>query len=99
MSTNVRLGLLLAAVLALAAPVVWAALEYFRGIDDVDWTYITPPKRFTDKDRTGAYRVGGDQVPTNERGRSRISRADFAVAIVDEAESAAHVRNRFSVAN
>jgi hypothetical protein len=31
-------------------------------------------------------------------GRSRISRADFAVALIDEAEDAAHDRERFSVA-
>jgi len=74
------------------------ALEYLRGVDDVDWTYITPPKRFTNGKRTGHYRVGGDQVLKNKRGRSRISRADFAVAIVDEAENAAHVRQRFAVA-
>jgi putative NADH-flavin reductase len=75
------------------------ALEYLRAIDDVDWTYITPPKRFTDRKRTGTYRIGGDKIMKNERGRSRISRADFAVAVVDEAENAAHVRKRFAVVN
>lgn len=75
------------------------ALAYLRTVDDVDWTYITPPKRFSDRPRTGNYRIGGDQIIKNERGRSRISRADFAVAVIDEAESAAHVRRRFAVAN
>lgn len=75
------------------------ALEYLRAVDDVDWTYITPPKRFTDRKRTGSYRIGGDEIMRNKRGRSRISRADFAVAIVDEAEDATHVRKRFAVAN
>ena len=75
------------------------ALEYLRNVDDVDWTYITPPKRFTDRERTGTYRIGGDKIMKNKRGRSRISRADFAVAIVDEAENAAHVRKRIAVAN
>lgn len=74
------------------------ALEYLRGVDDVDWTYITPPKRFTDGKRRGQYRIGGDQVLKNKRGRSRISRADFAVAVIDEAENAAHSRRRFTVA-
>lgn len=74
------------------------ALEFLRAVEDVDWTYVTPPKRFTDGNRTGEYRIGGDQVVKNKRGRSRISRADFAVAIVDEAESGDHIRKRFSVA-
>jgi putative NADH-flavin reductase len=34
----------------------------------------------------------------DQRGRSRISRADFAVAIVDEAEAGAHISTRMSVA-
>ena len=74
------------------------ALEYLRSVDDVDWTYITPPRNFTNGDRTGSYRIGGDTLLEDRRGRSRISRADFAVAIVDEIESRAHVNERFSVA-
>jgi putative NADH-flavin reductase len=74
------------------------ALDYLRTVDDVKWTYITPAKNFTNGKRTGVYRTGGDAVLEDARGRSRISRADFAVALVDEAEQAAHVRQRFSVA-
>jgi putative NADH-flavin reductase len=74
------------------------ALDYLRGVDDVDWTYVTPPRRFTNGERTGDYRLGGDTMLKDGRGRSRISRADFAVALVDEAERAAHLRQRISVA-
>lgn len=74
------------------------ALEYLRGVSDVRWTYITPPRNFTNGERTGSYRTGDDTMLEDARGRSRISRADFAVAIVDEVESAAHIRQRFSVA-
>lgn len=74
------------------------ALEFLRKVDDVRWTYITPPKNFTDGARTGKYRIGGDQVLKDWFGRSRVSRADFAVAVVDEAESAAHVMQRISIA-
>jgi len=74
------------------------ALEYLRGVSDVRWTYATPAKNFTNGKRTGVYRIGGDQLMEDARGRSRISRADFAVALIDEAESAAHVCERFSVA-
>jgi hypothetical protein len=74
------------------------ALEYLRGVTDVEWTYITPPRNFTNGERSGDYRTGGDRMLEDQRGRSRISRADFAVAIVDEAESAAHRNARFSVA-
>jgi putative NADH-flavin reductase len=74
------------------------ALEFLRTVTDVRWTYITPPRNFTNGERTGAYRTGGDLMIEDRRGRSRISRADFAVAVVDEAEAGAHINARFSVA-
>ena len=74
------------------------ALAFFRRIDEVNWTYITPPKNFTNGPRTGRYRIGGDQALEDDRGRSRLSRADFAVALIDEAEQAKHPRQRISVA-
>jgi len=73
-------------------------LEFLRGVGDVSWTYATPAKNFTNGERTGKFRIGGDQLMEDEHGRSRISRADFAVALIDEAEHAEHVRERFSVA-
>lgn len=76
---------------------IWA-LDFLRGIDDVRWTYATPPRNLTNGARTGSYRIGGDAMLEDARGRSRLSRADFAVAIIDEAEQAAHDKARFSVA-
>ena len=76
---------------------IWT-LDFLRGIDDVRWTYATPPKNLTNGERTGSYRIGGDVMLEDARGRSRVSRADFAVAVIDEAERGAHVNARFSVA-
>jgi len=74
------------------------ALEYLRSVTDAKWSYATPAKNFTNKPRTGVFRIGGDALLEDDRGKSRISRADFAVALIDEAENSAHVRKRFSVA-
>jgi putative NADH-flavin reductase len=74
------------------------ALEYLRTVDDVKWSYATPAKNLTNGARTGEFRLGGDQLMENAKGKSRISRADFAIALVDEAENANYVRQRFSVA-
>ena len=74
------------------------ALEFYRKVDDVNWTYVTPPKRFTNGPRTGVFRIGGDQALEDDRGRCRLSRADFAVALIDEAEQARFPRRRISVA-
>jgi putative NADH-flavin reductase len=73
-------------------------LQFLRTVTDVRWTYATPAKNFTNGKRTGIFRLGGDQLLENSHGRSRISRADFAVAVIDEAEKADFVRARFSVA-
>ncbi|MDH3350162.1 MAG: NAD(P)H-binding protein [Gammaproteobacteria bacterium] len=74
------------------------ALDYLRTVSDVKWSYATPAKNFTNGERSGVFRIGGDALLEDARGKSRISRADFAVALIDEAENAAHVRQRFSVA-
>ena len=74
------------------------ALEFYRKVDDVRWTYVTPPKSFTNGPRTGDFRIGGERALEDDRGRTRVSRADFAVALIDEAERAQHVRRQFSVA-
>ena len=74
------------------------ALEFFRKVHDVHWTYITPPINFTNGPRTARFRIGGDKALQDKRGRTRLSRADFAVALLDEAEQVRYPRQRISVA-
>ena len=74
------------------------ALEYLRTVGDVNWSYATPARNFTNGKRTGTFRIGGDVMLEDSRGKSKISRRDFAVALIDEAENASYVRRRFSVA-
>lgn len=84
-----------------AMPVVLGhgkALEELRGFDDVRWTYVSPAGDFqADGERTGSYVLGGEELVLNSRGESVISYADYAIAMVDEIESGAHVRERISV--
>jgi putative NADH-flavin reductase len=76
------------------------ALAVYRGsAGDLDWTYISPAAEIHPGRRTGAYRVSGDQLLTNEEGRSTISFEDYAVAVLDEIEQGAHFGQRMSVAN
>ncbi|WP_068069344.1 NAD(P)-dependent oxidoreductase [Nocardia xishanensis] len=63
-----------------------------------DWTYLSPPAELAPGERTGAYRVGGDELLSDPDGVSRISMEDFAVALLDEAERPAHRGVRFTVA-
>lgn len=73
-------------------------LEYLRTVEDVAWTYISPAKSFKRGKRSGNYRIGGDQMLVDKKGKSKISMEDFAVALVDEAENSNFIGKRFSVA-
>jgi putative NADH-flavin reductase len=67
---------------------------------NVRWTYVAPPIELVrDGERTGRYRAGGDVILTDEQGLSRISHADYAVALVDEVETSAHPQRMFTVAS
>jgi hypothetical protein len=72
--------------------------EVYRGLDDLDWTYVSPAAAIGPGDRTGEFRVGGDQLLTDEAGQSRISIPDFAIAVADELEDGEAFRRRITVA-
>lgn len=75
-----------------------AFLDALRAEPELDWTFVSPAARLSPGERTGTYRVGGDQLMTDESGESRISVEDYAVAMLDEIERPCHRRTRFSVA-
>jgi len=65
---------------------------------DINWTYLSPPVNFDAGGvRTGKYMAGSDYVIPNSAGESYASYADFAVAMVDEAEQGRHIRERFTI--
>ncbi|KQL52645.1 hypothetical protein AN964_03275 [Heyndrickxia shackletonii] len=64
----------------------------------INWTYISPSAFFDPQGkRTGSYQKGKDQLLVNSKGESYISYPDYAIAMVDEIESPAHVNERFTV--
>lgn len=74
------------------------ALGELRERKDVRWTYISPAGDFqADGERTGEYILGGEELTLNSRGESIISYADYAIAMVDEAENGDHIQERISV--
>ena len=74
------------------------ALSELRKRADVKWTYISPAGDFrADGERTGKYILGGEELTLNSKGESVISYADYAIAMVDEAEKGGHIRQRISV--
>lgn len=74
------------------------ALNLLRAEAELDWTLLSPAAMLAPGERTGVFRLGGDQLLSDAQGQSRISVADYAVAMLDEMEKPAHRRQRFSVA-
>jgi hypothetical protein len=73
------------------------ALQVLRG-SDLDWTYLSPAAVIQPGERTGKFRLGGDNLLVDEKGNSSISAEDYAVALVDELEKPKHLRQRFTAA-
>lgn len=74
-----------------------AFLEALKATGDLDWAFLSPSEQFVPGERTGAFRLGTDQVLRDADGRSWISYEDYAVALVDELEEPMHTRRRFTV--
>jgi putative NADH-flavin reductase len=73
-----------------------AFLDLLRQQTTLDWTFLSPSAMFVAGERTGKFRLGGDQLLTTEKGSS-ISFEDYAVAMADEIEKPVHSRQRFTV--
>jgi hypothetical protein len=73
-------------------------LKTIRGEKEIDWTFFSPAALIFEGPRTGKFRTGGDQLVTDAAGDSKISFADYAIAMVDELEQHRHSRARFTAA-
>lgn len=79
---------------------VTAGRDFLQALrqSDVDWTFLSPALSFAPGERTGLYRLGGDELMRDESGASSISYEDLAKALVDELEDPRHIRARYSIA-
>lgn len=72
-------------------------LESLRKEKELDWTFLSPSAEFVEGERTGAFRIGKDDLLVSSAGRSWITFADYAIAMLDEVETPKHSRQRFTV--
>ncbi|MGE1153623.1 NAD(P)-dependent oxidoreductase [Pseudomonas kitaguniensis] len=72
-------------------------LDVLRQEQHLDWTFLSPSAEFVETERTGNFRVGQDELLVSAEGRSWISFADYAIALIDEVETPKHSRQRFTV--
>ncbi|UIF85025.1 NAD(P)-dependent oxidoreductase [Cupriavidus sp. UYPR2.512] len=72
-------------------------LNALRSEQQIDWTFLSPSALFEPGERTGKFRIGGDNLLSDAAGKSWISMEDYAIAMLDEIETPAHSRQRFTV--
>lgn len=78
-------------------------LDALRATDsNVDWFYVSPAAAFgahAGVAPKGSFQLGGDILLTDAEGNSAVAGEDYAHAFVDEIETPAHRRQRFTVAH
>lgn len=74
------------------------AFKVIKKQDDLDWTVLSPAAMIAPGERTGKFRLGKDQLLANDKGESKISTQDYAVALIDELEKPQHIQQRFTLA-
>lgn len=72
-------------------------LDALRQASELDWTFLSPSAEFVEGERSGRYTLGLDHLLIGADGRSWITFADYAIALIDELEKPAHSRQRFTV--
>ncbi|MCY8542609.1 NAD(P)-dependent oxidoreductase [Bacillus haynesii] len=73
-------------------------LQDLKEAGGLKWTFISPAAFFNPEGkRTGSYQKGQENFIVNTAGESYISYADYAIAVVDEAEKGEHINERFTV--
>jgi len=80
------------------ATVFGEVLDTIRKESSLEWTYFSPAAFLMPGNRTGHFRLGGNQLLMDSKGESKISMEDYAVAMADEIGKPAHIRQRFTAA-
>lgn len=73
------------------------ALNMLRKETSLEWSFLSPSADLSPGQRTGKFRLGKDQLLKDAKGESRVSVEDYSVAMLDEVERPAHIRQRFTV--
>lgn len=72
-------------------------LEALRKETGLQWSFVSPAINLVPGERTAKFRLGDDHPVVDDKGESRISVEDLAVALIDEAETPKHTGKRFTL--
>ncbi|GAA2913632.1 NAD(P)-dependent oxidoreductase [Enterococcus pseudoavium] len=77
---------------------MYQAFLELRTTEKLNWTYLSPAAYFNpDGKQTGHYQVSDEHLQKNAEGKSEISMADYAIAMIDEVVTPKHLNQHFSV--
>lgn len=72
-------------------------LNILNNEKEIDWVFFSPAGNLAPGKRTGQFRLGKDDLIVNDKGESKISVEDYAVAMIDELENKVHHKERFTI--
>ena len=76
----------------------WQALEAYRASEGFAWTVLSGnPGAMQPGERTGRYRLGGEEILYDAQGGTFVSTPDYAIAVIDVAENHEPVGRRAAV--
>ncbi len=73
------------------------ALAELRKESGLEWSLVSPAAHIAPGERTGKFRLGGDEPVLDAKGESHVSVEDLAYAVLDEAETPKHTGKRFTL--
>ena len=76
----------------------WQALQAYRASEGVEWTVLSGNAgAMQPGERTGRYRLGGEETLFDTQGGTFISTPDYAIAVIDVAENHEPIGRRAAV--
>lgn len=72
-------------------------LDTLMAENAIDWVFFSPAGSLEPGAATGSYRLGKDDLIVDADGKSHITVGDYARAMVDELETPAHHKERFTI--
>lgn len=82
-------------------PVARATAEAFyviKASKSINWVYVSPPAIFIpDAPKSGTYKIIGEEFELNSKGESKISYADYAIAMIEIALDSTYSKQRVGV--
>ena len=64
----------------------------------INWVYVSPPAVFIpDAPKSGKYKIIGEEFELNSKGESKISYADYAIAMIEIALNSTYSKQRVGV--